>query len=64
MRTVVVTGSASGLGAAVCERLAARGTRLIGVDLARADIEADLALRAGFLRRDRKRPGSSLEMLQ
>lgn len=47
VRTVVVTGSASGLGAAVCERLAARGARLIGVDLAGADIEADLAVPAG-----------------
>lgn len=31
MRTVAVTGSASGIGRAICTRLAASGDRVIGV---------------------------------
>ena len=31
--STVVTGSASGIGAATCARLAARGQRVIGVDV-------------------------------
>ncbi|HEX9035288.1 MAG TPA: SDR family oxidoreductase [Streptosporangiaceae bacterium] len=46
-RTVVVTGSASGMGAATKARLEAAGQRVIGVDLRDADITADLATRAG-----------------
>lgn len=42
-RTVVVTGSASGIGAALCTLLTSRGDRVVGVDLAGADIDADLA---------------------
>lgn len=42
-RTVVVTGSASGLGAAVAARLRDAGTRVLGVDLADAEFEADLS---------------------
>lgn len=42
-RTYAVTGSASGLGAAVAQRLRARGDRVIGVDLRDADIVADLS---------------------
>jgi NAD(P)-dependent dehydrogenase (short-subunit alcohol dehydrogenase family) len=40
--TVVVTGSASGIGAATADRLAANGHRVIGVDLRNADVIADL----------------------
>ncbi|MGH9050367.1 MAG: SDR family oxidoreductase [Acidimicrobiia bacterium] len=42
MRTVVVTGSASGMGAATKDRLEAGGQRVIGVDLRNADVVADL----------------------
>ena len=42
--TYVVTGSASGIGAATAQRLAAAGNRVIGVDLRNADIEADLSV--------------------
>jgi len=41
-RTVVVTGSASGMGAATRQRLEAAGDRVIGVDLRDADVVADL----------------------
>ncbi len=40
--TYVVTGAASGLGAAVTERLRARGDRVVTVDLRDADVTADL----------------------
>lgn len=43
MRTVVVTGSASGIGAAVCAQLRGVGDRVIGVDLRDADVAADLS---------------------
>jgi NAD(P)-dependent dehydrogenase (short-subunit alcohol dehydrogenase family) len=43
MRVVAVTGSASGIGAAVRARLQAAGTRVIGVDLHDAEVIADLA---------------------
>lgn len=47
MRTYVVTGSASGIGAAVSSRLDAAGHRVIGVDLHDAEVEADLSTEAG-----------------
>ncbi|HVB43739.1 MAG TPA: SDR family oxidoreductase [Streptosporangiaceae bacterium] len=47
VRTVVVTGSASGMGAATRTRLEDAGQRVIGVDLHDADIVADLATQAG-----------------
>jgi NAD(P)-dependent dehydrogenase (short-subunit alcohol dehydrogenase family) len=43
MRTTVVTGAASGIGAAVRARLEAAGERVLGVDLRDAEIVADLA---------------------
>ena len=46
-RTYVVTGSASGIGAATARRLADAGARVIGCDLRDADIIADLATEAG-----------------
>jgi NAD(P)-dependent dehydrogenase (short-subunit alcohol dehydrogenase family) len=46
-RVVVVTGSASGMGAATKARLEADGQRVIGVDLRDADVVADLGSGAG-----------------
>ena len=43
MRVTAVTGSASGMGAALRARLEAAGERVIGVDVRDADIRADLA---------------------
>ncbi|MBB3011049.1 SDR family oxidoreductase [Cupriavidus alkaliphilus] len=47
MRTVVVTGAASGMGAAVRQRMLADGCRVIGVDLRDADVLADLSTAQG-----------------
>ncbi|HET6168423.1 MAG TPA: SDR family oxidoreductase [Marmoricola sp.] len=47
MGTYVITGAASGIGAATSARLVADGHRVIGVDLRGADIEADLSTEAG-----------------
>src|SRR5262249_46519465 len=47
MRTIVVTGSASGIGAALRARLTAAGDAVIGVDLREAEVRADLASAAG-----------------
>jgi NAD(P)-dependent dehydrogenase (short-subunit alcohol dehydrogenase family) len=46
-RTYLVTGSASGIGAATARLIGHRGGRVIGVDLKDADIEADLSTAAG-----------------
>ena len=46
-RLVVVTGAASGIGAAVATMLRSRGDRVIGVDLKDAEVCADLATSAG-----------------
>ncbi|HVT22927.1 MAG TPA: SDR family oxidoreductase [Mycobacteriales bacterium] len=46
-RTYAVTGSASGIGAAVARRLVADGHEVIGVDRAGADVIADLGTAAG-----------------
>lgn len=46
-RTAVVTGTASGIGRAVAERLRADGDRVIGVDLHDADITVDLTTAEG-----------------
>lgn len=47
MGTIVITGSASGIGAATRDRLEASGHRVIGVDLAGAEVVADLATPEG-----------------
>jgi NAD(P)-dependent dehydrogenase (short-subunit alcohol dehydrogenase family) len=46
-RTYVVTGAASGIGAATAMLLKARGHRVIGCDLKKADVVGDLATPAG-----------------
>ncbi|KDF00317.1 NAD-dependent epimerase [Mycolicibacterium aromaticivorans JS19b1 = JCM 16368] len=47
MGTYVVTGSASGMGRAVAERLRANGHTVIGVDVQPAEVVADLSTPAG-----------------
>ena len=42
MRVIAVTGSASGIGAALCARLETAGERVIGVDRRDAEVIADL----------------------
>ncbi len=50
MKTICVTGSASGIGAATAELLRADGHRVIGVDLRNADVEGDLSKPADRVR--------------
>jgi NAD(P)-dependent dehydrogenase (short-subunit alcohol dehydrogenase family) len=47
MGVIAVTGSASGIGAGIRERLTRDGHRVIGVDLRAAEVIADLAIPAG-----------------
>jgi NAD(P)-dependent dehydrogenase (short-subunit alcohol dehydrogenase family) len=47
MRTAVITGSASGLGAAIRRRFEAEGCRVIGVDLDDQEVAADLSTPSG-----------------
>ncbi|TYL45485.1 SDR family oxidoreductase [Nocardioides sp. BGMRC 2183] len=46
-RTIVVTGAASGIGAALTRQLTEAGDRVIGIDLSGSDIDADLSRAAG-----------------
>lgn len=46
-RTYVITGSASGIGAATARILRERGENVIGIDLKDADVEADLSVPEG-----------------
>jgi NAD(P)-dependent dehydrogenase (short-subunit alcohol dehydrogenase family) len=46
-RTIVVTGAASGIGAATARRLRQQGDRVVACDLHDADVIADLATREG-----------------
>jgi NAD(P)-dependent dehydrogenase (short-subunit alcohol dehydrogenase family) len=50
MNVCAVTGSASGIGAAISRHLEAEGTRVIGVDLHDAEVLADLASPEGRAR--------------
>ncbi|MDE1926211.1 MAG: SDR family oxidoreductase [Burkholderiales bacterium] len=47
MTTIAITGSASGIGAAAAQALAAQGHAIIGIDIRNADVQADLATPAG-----------------
>ncbi|MEM9176640.1 MAG: SDR family oxidoreductase [Myxococcota bacterium] len=47
MGTVVISGSASGIGLATKQKLESQGDRVLGIDLRDADIEADLSTREG-----------------
>ncbi|WP_199433426.1 SDR family oxidoreductase [Qaidamihabitans albus] len=47
MRTIAVTGAASGIGAAVTRRLSERGHRVLTIDLHDCDIPADLGTEEG-----------------
>lgn len=47
MRNVVITGSASGIGAATRARLESNGDRVVGIDLQNTDIIADLSTPEG-----------------
>jgi NAD(P)-dependent dehydrogenase (short-subunit alcohol dehydrogenase family) len=47
MRSIAITGAASGIGLATAERLRARGDRVIGVDLRDADVTCDLGTADG-----------------
>jgi len=47
MTTAVITGSASGIGAATRARLESEGFNVIGIDLRNAEIEADLSTPEG-----------------
>lgn len=63
-RTYLVTGSASGIGAATTAQLRAGGARVIGADLRAADITADLATvagRAALVEQARDLSGGSLD---
>ncbi|MGW9284614.1 hypothetical protein ACWGSA_21045, partial [Streptomyces diastaticus] len=46
-RTIVVTGSGSGIGAALATLFRDRGDRVIGVDLRGGEIDADLSTAQG-----------------
>lgn len=66
MGTAVITGSASGIGRAVRERLEAQGDRVIGIDLRDAEIEVDLATREGrqtAVAEARKQSGDAIDRL-
>jgi NAD(P)-dependent dehydrogenase (short-subunit alcohol dehydrogenase family) len=47
MRTIAITGSGSGMGAELSERLTVAGDRVIGIDLKNAEVQADLGTPAG-----------------
>ena len=58
MRTYVVSGAASGIGAATTALLREQGHRVVTVDLRDADVVADLSTADGPGRRGRRRAGA------
>ena len=60
-RLIAVTGSASGIGAAIRARLERDGARVLGVDIRDAEVVADLSTAAGCAARASagRRPASS-----
>lgn len=65
-RTAVITGAASGIGKATAQLLTDRGYRVIGVDLAGADVDADLATvagRAGMVDRVAELSGGAVDVV-
>ncbi|RVW00246.1 SDR family oxidoreductase [Rhodococcus xishaensis] len=63
-RTYLVTGSASGVGAATAELLLNQNARVIGADLSDADITADLGVQQGrttLVAQARERSGGHLD---
>ncbi|MGV8979322.1 MAG: SDR family oxidoreductase [Cellulomonas sp.] len=64
MRTIVVTGSASGIGRATKELLEQQGDRVIGVDLHDADVTVDLTTaegRTALVERVRELSGGTID---
>jgi NAD(P)-dependent dehydrogenase (short-subunit alcohol dehydrogenase family) len=47
MRNVVISGSASGIGLATKEKLESKGDRVVGIDVRKADVIADLSTPEG-----------------
>jgi NAD(P)-dependent dehydrogenase (short-subunit alcohol dehydrogenase family) len=65
-RTIVISGAASGMGAATRRRLEAAGHKVLGIDLADAEIEADLGSpegRAEAISHVKERSGGSIDGL-
>ena len=58
MRTIAITGAASGMGAATKARLESDGHRVIGVDQRDADVVADLSSAEGVATRSPPSPTS------
>ena len=58
VRTVAITGSGSGMGAALQARLEAGGDRVIGIDVKNVEIDADLGTAEGRARTSTAWPSS------
>lgn len=66
MLKAVITGSASGIGSAVCARLKKAGYSIIGIDIVNADIIADLSTAEGrraAIAETKRRYGETIDRL-